>query len=479
MVNWEPFTSIWIYSHLTTSCFLFLLLTVICTMFKCASWVICLVAALAALRWTNWCLHSCCVKISDVFDVAPTNQLDFDLLSPGWGGCVSMMCWCGIREGDDNEKKWEVLRTIWSASCQKWICSSEHVRYTQHESCWVWLQVAGVSHRPTMCNESVRCFWFVDRVNMLCTTATIAWLSDINRTIFEGNDVCWCLSRIIPRILYETDPNNQVMLYGWSNYSQFIESQKRDFALFKMSKRTNLDIKDAACLHIVYILQHSTSRPTTKSMQTTMVNAPKKNFLSVLAGKYGKSTKQSTQRRHEVNEGKSCLEAETVPALGALRRLRINKKLAAEKWQETHFLRNEEKEKWIEDYVERETAGARKRVEHSEAASQQEQQDTKTDDNARLRNREPEKAFQEMIVAYRRQSEWSCKFRRWGGCGTWGWWRDRGWPAPQRWRTWLGHGHNHQNCTAEHGEVLAEADEAWRIDATGMGGCCWLIPQKR
>jgi hypothetical protein len=32
----------------------------------------------------------------------------------------------------------------------------------------------------------------------------------------------------------------------------------------------------------------------------------------------------------------------------------------AEKRREMHFLSNEEKEKWIEDYVERETAGARK-----------------------------------------------------------------------------------------------------------------------
>jgi hypothetical protein len=52
--------------------------------------------------------------------------------------------------------------------------------------------------------------------------------------------------------------------------------------------------------------------------------------------------------------------------------LKSKKKLAAEKRQETHFLSNEEKEKWIEDYVERETAEARKRVEDTEAAVQQE-----------------------------------------------------------------------------------------------------------
>jgi hypothetical protein len=44
-----------------------------------------------------------------------------------------------------------------------------------------------------------------------------------------------------------------------------------------MSKRTNLDLKDAACLHVFHLLQHPTSRPK-KSTQTTMVNAQKKNF---------------------------------------------------------------------------------------------------------------------------------------------------------------------------------------------------------
>jgi len=45
-------------------------------------------------------------------DVAPANRPVFDPLSPGGGGCVSMMCWCGIGEEDDNERKWEALRTI-------------------------------------------------------------------------------------------------------------------------------------------------------------------------------------------------------------------------------------------------------------------------------------------------------------------------------------------------------------------------------
>jgi len=48
-----------------------------------------------------------------------------------------------------------------------------------------------------------------------------------------------------------------------------------------------------------------------------------------------------------------------VRALGALRSLRSKKKLSAEKPQETHFSSIEEKEKWIEDHVDRETAVAR------------------------------------------------------------------------------------------------------------------------
>jgi hypothetical protein len=82
-----------------------------------------------------------------------------------------------------------------------------------------------------------------------------------------------------------------------------------------------------------------------------MVNAPKMNFSPLPVGKYGKWTKKATRRRHHANEGKSSLEAEWVRALGALRSLRSKKKLAAEKRQEMHYLSNEEKEKWIDDFV--------------------------------------------------------------------------------------------------------------------------------
>jgi hypothetical protein len=45
-----------------------------------------------------------------------------------------------------------------------------------------------------------------------------------------------------------------------------------------MSQSTNLDRNGTALLHIVHNLQHPTSRPTTKSMQTTMINSLKQSI---------------------------------------------------------------------------------------------------------------------------------------------------------------------------------------------------------
>ena len=83
-------------------------------------------------------------------------------------------------------------------------------------------------------------------------------------------------------------------------------------------KPTNLQIKDAACLYVVHILQHPTSCPTTRWTHDTMVNARKKILSPLLAAKYSKSTKKSTRRCHQANTGNSGLEAERVRALGAL-----------------------------------------------------------------------------------------------------------------------------------------------------------------
>jgi len=99
-----------------------------------------------------------------------------------------------------------------------------------------------------------------------------------------------------------------------------------------------------------------------------MVNAPRMNFSPLPVGKYGKWTNKSTLRRHQENEEKSGLVAGRVRALGALLSLQSKKNLAAEKGQETQFLSNQEKPKSIEDFVERETAVARSRVQDTETA---------------------------------------------------------------------------------------------------------------
>jgi len=108
---------------------------------------------------------------------------------------------------------------------------------------------------------------------------------------------------------------------------------------------------------------------------------------------------RSTQWRHRANEGKSWLEANRILALGALRSVSSKKNLAAEKRRETHFLSNEDKEKRIEDYVEGETAGARKRVEDAEASVEHEQDDVTHADIAGLTSRQSAKTSAEILVA--------------------------------------------------------------------------------
>jgi len=184
----------------------------------------------------------------------------------------------------------------------------------------------------------------VCRDTLKWTTADISCLMEINRKFFHRNVVWWCLSQHLAGMLYETHANYPVISYDWSYYSNWNLGQKVDFATFELIKRMHLGIKDSAGQRVVHTLQHSTSHPTTRSTHDTMVQAPNKNCVSLSVGKYGKSTKKSTCRRHQANESKSCLEPEMVRALGALGSLQSKKKLSVEKRQETNFWSNEEKE---------------------------------------------------------------------------------------------------------------------------------------
>jgi len=93
-----------------------------------------------------------------------------------------------------------------------------------------------------------------------------------------------------------------------------------------------------------------------------MVNVLKNNLSPLPAGIDGKSTRCPTWRRHQANQTQTALEAEEVRALGALQSLRSKETLAVGKRPQMYFLSNEEMEKQIEDYVERETTVERKRV---------------------------------------------------------------------------------------------------------------------
>jgi len=161
-----------------------------------------MLAAFAALWWTNRCLRTWYVPICYVSVVAPSNRLKLDPLSHWWCGCVSTICLSAKAEDADNEKKWEVLGIIKLASRQNGVCSSQHIHYTKHESCWVWLQVAGHSHYPAICNKLVRCCFNVARENFGCMTAEISWSSEIVRVFFDGMDVGRCWPQSIPGILH-------------------------------------------------------------------------------------------------------------------------------------------------------------------------------------------------------------------------------------------------------------------------------------
>ena len=74
-------------------------------------------------------------------------------------------------------------------------------------------------------------------------------------------------------------------------------------------------------------------------------------------------------------------------------------KLSVEQRREPHILSNEEKEKWIEDYVGGETTVARKRVQDTQTPIMQELNGMTTAESAWATPRSPETTFDEMLNA--------------------------------------------------------------------------------
>jgi len=88
------------------------------------------------------------------------------------------------------------------------------------------------------------------------------------------------------------------------------------------------------------------------------------------------------------------------PSPGGIAQLEIQKEACGEEATRNALLKQWREEKWIEDYVERETTGARKRVEDAEAAVQQEQDNMMHAEITGLTSREPGKTFEEMLVTF-------------------------------------------------------------------------------
>jgi len=86
-----------------------------------------------------------------------------------------------------------------------------------------------------------------------------------------------------------------------------------------------------------------------------------------------------------------------VRALGALCSLQSKKKLAAGRRRETLLFSNEEKEKWIKDPVERETAVARKPVEDAETAIKQSQEELRNAENTGLTTTKPDTTLEGIL----------------------------------------------------------------------------------
>jgi len=93
------------------------------------------------------------------------------------------------------------------------------------------------------------------------------------------------------------------------------------------------------------------------------------------------------------------MEAERVLALEALCSLWSKNKLSVEIREEMDVISNKEKEEWIEGYVERETAFAKKQVQDAERVIVQEQKDMTTDESAGATTTNQETMYEEMLNA--------------------------------------------------------------------------------
>jgi hypothetical protein len=158
------------------------------------------------------------------------------------------------------------------------------------------------------------------------------------------------------------------MWYSSLHYSNFIVGQNVVIVLFKYIEHSNIAIKFESCLRIVRIMHHRASCTTILSTHCAMDTASNENVLLLLAEKGSTSTMHRAGQYPPPNQCKCSLEAHTVWILRALCSLQFSKMIVAKARREMIFLSNQEKEKWIQHYVQRKTAMARKGVKDTETA---------------------------------------------------------------------------------------------------------------
>jgi len=291
-------------------------------------------------------------------------------------------------------------------------------------------------------------------------------------------DICWWLSQEIPGTSHETEAKNHVRLNGYHDYSNFSDGQHTDFDSFKLIKRTNLDIKDTVCLHIINPLQHLTSRPTSWSTHATMISATKENTVHRVQ-RANMANWQNVQhdnviKRINARAGWKQTQSEPLGHYAAydpkhrLWRRKDAKCTCYAMPRKGNGYRNMFCEKPL--LPEREFKTQRQRF-----------------------GRSMKIWFMLILLVWHLESTKKC-LRRWWLLSETVWAifqvqmmrrmgmvrtiRFRAGQAEQRWQTWLGGGHDVSNLTTVRGEVMADVDEAWRIDTARMGPCAQLLAWK-
>ena len=216
ILSWPSSTLIWIDSHPIPCCFLFLLLMVLLTFFKCASWVIFLVATIAVSRGQT----GVCIAAVSRREAPCWKRLSFGLIrlqSPLVE--VFLEPWLAVVETWGRWSRKEV------GSAEDYIVSykskwNEWQPTSTFNPNWILLCIgalriaAGDSNVRAICSKLVQCCWLVYRDTSRWTIADISCLIDIKRTFFHGKDFWWCLSEDIAGILHESHANYQVIMYS-------------------------------------------------------------------------------------------------------------------------------------------------------------------------------------------------------------------------------------------------------------------------